>query len=468
MKADPETYAAGDLAERRGVGRPKTLDAAPASLAQVLMLIRDQGAETRPDIELASGLSRAVVVDRLSALATLGLVAEAGTGRSTGGRAPKRLAFRADAGALLVATVDRSSLAVGVSDLRGQVLAEHHEAADFSLGAPAILDRLTTLFLWLMEEHGGKERIWGVGLALPGPLEPGDEAAPAAPGRDWQEIDLAGEIAYRVGAPGWIRSSTEMMTVGELKAGGGSPDMLFVKLGRSITAGVVIDGRLHRGTQGAAGLIGHVQTAQTGGAVCRCGKRGCLESIVGMDVIARDGEQGARRGESRFLAEALERTGEVTAADVANGAQLGDAYCADLAARCGRLVGESIAPLANLLNPSLVVLGGSMVQAGDVLLAAVREAVYRNAHPLVTRDLRIECSRMGGSSGLIGAAQVAAGELFRSDMLQRWLPRGTPRGLPEIAVMATEARARYRAEAKPRLPPPATTTAATPRDGEPG
>ncbi len=446
----------GDARVRRSIGRPKTIDAAPASLAQVLVLIRDRGAETRRDIELSLGLSRAVVVDRLAVLARLGLIEEAGTGRSTGGRAPKRLAFRADAGALLVATADRSSIAVGVADLRGQVLVEHHEAADFSAGAAAILDRLTTLFLWLMEEHGGKNGIWGIGLALPGPVDP-SEADLTGPGDDWREIDVAAELAYRIGAPAWIRSGTEMMTVGEMRAGDGSPDMLFVKLGRSITAGMIINGRLHRGVQGVAGMIGHVQTTETTGAPCRCGKRGCLESIVGMDAIARAGRAGGESRASRFLAEALERTDEVTVADVANGAQLGDAFCAEIAARCGRLVGESLAPLANLLNPSAVVLGGGMVQAGDILLAAVREAVYRNAHPLVTRDMRIVRSRMGGSSGLIGAAQVAAGELFVPEMVQRWIPHGSPRHAPELAALAATARARHRLNGhkNPPTAPPA-------------
>jgi len=410
----------------------------------------DIGAELR----LRSARNGLVVHDRRSAVACrfaggdVVLSSQSGEPGAAGRVLPFCLAPPLlDAGALLVATVDRSSIAVGVADLRGQVLAEHHEAADFSAGPTAILDRLTTLFLWLMEEHGGKDRIWGAGLALPGPVEPGAATASADLGDDWQALDLAAELAYRIGALAFIRSGTEMMTVGELKAGDGARDMLYVKLGRSIGAGIVIGGHLHRGVQGAAGLIGHGQTSETSEVICRCGKRGCLESIVGSDAVARDGRAGAEAGDSRYLAEVLARSGEVTAADVANGAHLGDAFCADLAARCGRLVGESLAPFANLLNPSLIVIGGGMVQAGDILLAAVREAVYRNAHPMVTRDLRIVRSRIGGSAGLLGAAQVAAEELFRPETLQRWIPHGSPRRLPEIAERAAAARARHRPKA---------------------
>ena len=101
-----------------------------------------------------------------------------------------------------------------------------------------------------------------------------------------------------------------------------------------------------------------------------------------------------------------------------------------------------------------------MVQAGDVLLAAVREAVYRNAHPLTTRDLRIVLSKIGGSAGLIGAAQVAASELFRPEMLQRWMVHGSPRRLPEIAECTTTMRARNRAKGRSGTPAPPPTPVA--------
>ncbi len=123
-------------------------------------------------------------------------------------------------------------------------------------------------------------------------------------------------------------------------------------------------------------MIGHVQTSETAGAPCRCGKRGCLESIVGMDGIARAARAAAESGASPFLVAIFERTAEVTVADVANGAQLGDAFCAGLAARCGRLVGESLAPLANLLNPSAIVLGKEPVYLDGPCVGYVTSAGF--------------------------------------------------------------------------------------------
>jgi predicted NBD/HSP70 family sugar kinase len=440
----------------RRVGRPRTIEVAHGSLAQLLTLIRTGRASTRRHLEHESDLSRAVIVERLATLRGLGLIEEAGRGHSGGGRAPQLVRFRSAAGIILVATVDRSSIAVGVADLHGQLLGEHHEAADFAAGPSALLDRLTTLFLWLVEEHGGKEYIWGIGVALPGPVESGDFASPSAFAADtlqeWREFEFEPELAVRFGAPVWIRGATHMMTMGELKSGDGAANMLFVKLGRTISAGMISDGRLHRGAQGAAGMIGHTPTREHSDVTCHCGSRDCLGVVAGGDAIGRAGLAAARQGRSPYLADSLARNGDITAVDVGYGAQAGDAVCAELMARCGRLIGESLATLVNLVNPALVVLGGSVAQAGDILLAAVRESVYRQSHPLVTRDLRIVRSRMGNSSGLVGTAQMVADELFASDVLQKWIAYGTPRRQPEFLDLIGAARARSRAAARAQPP----------------
>ena len=145
-----------------------------------------------------------------------------------------------------------------------------------------------------------------------------------------------------------------MMTLGEMKAGAGRgvQDVLCVRLDRSISAGVVSDGRLHPARTACAGLIGHAPTGEGGDVVCHCGAKGCLDVVASGEAVAREALAAARDGRSRYLAEMIERQGEVTANDVSHGAQLGDAFCAELLARSGRLIGESLAPLVNLMNPA--------------------------------------------------------------------------------------------------------------------
>jgi predicted NBD/HSP70 family sugar kinase len=406
----------------RTAGKPRAGASANNSLTTLLNLVRTGAATTRQELERQSELGRAVVTDRLATLIRLGLVEEGELGQAIGGRAPRHVQFRSRAGTILAAMLDHSSLAVGVSDLFGRLLAEHHEAVELAAGPGPVVERLTTLFTWMLEEHGTESGVWGVGFAAPGPVhKPNDQRlfAPVLSAfQNWDGFPFVEELALRAGAPVWVRSSVQTMTMGELKSGSGIgvDDMIFVKLGRSISAGVISEGKLHRGAQGAAGMIGY--TAVDGES---------LEAIAGSEAIEREARQAAESARSSYLAGVLARNAEVTVTDAGHGAQLGDGFCIELLARCGRAVGEALAPLANLLNPSLIVLGGSVAQTGDILLAAVREAVYRQSHPLVTRDLRIVRSQMGGSAGLVGTAQVVAEALFEPKFLQGWITLGSPR-----------------------------------------
>ncbi|MBZ9702023.1 MULTISPECIES: ROK family protein [unclassified Mesorhizobium] len=431
---------------RRAAGRPRASESAHGSLATLLNLIRTEAATTRQELENQSELGRAVVTDRLATLLRLGLIEEGELGPAIGGRAPRHVRFRPRIGMILAAVLDHSSLAVGVSDLSGRLLAEHHEAVELAAGPEPVVQRLATLFAWMLEEHGSEASIWGIGLAVPGAVEKCDDQRLFAPAlnafQNWDGFPFVEQLATLVGAPVWVRSGVQTMTMGELKSGSGLADMIFVKLGRSISAGVVSEGALHRGAQGAAGMIGHTFIE---------GRN--LEAVAGSEALGREARQAAESGSSPYLAEMLARAGEVTVTDAGHGAQLGDPFCIDLLGRCGRAVGEVLAPLANLLNPSLIVLGGSVAQTGDILLAAVREAVYRQSHPIVTRDLRIVRSQMGGSAGLVGAAQVVAEALFDAKFLQGWITLGSPREHPEFkdflarAALGTSAR-----PAKPRPP----------------
>ncbi|WP_245891957.1 MULTISPECIES: ROK family protein [Devosia] len=411
----------------RSVGRPRSVDAAQASLALLLNLVRTGAATTRQELERRSELGRAVVADRLATMIELGLLKEGELGQATGGRAPRQMRFRHDAGSLLVSAIDQSSIALGIADLNGQLLVEHHEAAQLDAGPEAILDRLATIFDWQLRETE-KPAPWGIGLALPGPIEKPAADFETVPVlqtvQSWQGFPFLDRLSIRFGVPIFARSGVQTMTMGEAKAGGGRglSDIIYVKLGRSISAGLISEGQLHRGAQGAAGMIGHSRVGDE-----------LLEAVAGAEAIAREGKAAAEDGRSPYLAQTLERQGELSVVDIGHAAQLGDLFCVELLGKCGRLVGEALAPLTNLVNPSLIVIGGVVAESGgDSLLAGIREAVYRQSHPMVSRDLQIMRSQMGASSGLVGAAQVVVEELFAPTTLQGWVGQGSPLHHPEF------------------------------------
>ena len=409
------------------------LDSERYSLVAVMELIRSRRAQTRLEIERQSGLGRAVVTDRLATLVELGLVEEGELGPAIGGRAPRRVRFCADAGRILVATFDNTTIGVGLADLAGRLRVEHYEAAEPAMGVAGVLDRLDTLFDWMLEQYQEGRDVWGIGFGMPDALYGAE-----APAHDLDEALLTKRLVARHRAPVWVRSLVQLMTVGEFgsraEAGMAERDFLYVELGDEISAGLVSGGRLHRGAQGVAGRIGHIAMHDSS-EICRCGNTGCLELAAGGAAIARDGLQAARDGRSPTLADVLEANRHIAVADIGFSARLGDPYSAELLSRCGQQIGRALAAVTNTVNPGVIVLGGEVARTGDILLAAIRETVYRHAAPIVTRDLRIIRSQMGRSAGLVGAALLAVDALFASDMLGGWITAGTPRRHPEVEAL---------------------------------
>ncbi|MDE0306821.1 MAG: ROK family protein [Albidovulum sp.] len=436
--------------------RSRPNDGVARTLARVLDLVRSQESVTRLQIERTTELGRAIVADRIAALAALGLVDENMLGNATGGRAPRLVRFNRNAASILVATLDQTALGVAMADLAGNLLMEHHEAIDLSASAEVSTNRLMALFEWLLEKRRGGQSVWGLGISLPGPVQTASddifltETPPMA--TSWGPFPLVETLMAHFEAPVWLQGSVETMTMGELKSSDSerAKNMLFVKIGKRIGAGMVIDGNLYRGSQGAAGLIGQSPMEIYG-------RMAPLDQVAGSDAIAREGQKSAQNGSSPALEEILDRNGQVTAIDVGQAAQSGDPVSMEIMARSGRMIGRAVAGLANLLNPSTIVLSGSVPQTDDILLAAVREAVYGESHPLVTRDLRISSSRLSSSAGLVGAAMVVVEGIFSPNILRSWVALGSPLDLPEfqralaIAREAISRRAGVR-EAEPAPP----------------
>jgi len=445
----PNDTAFSESARQRGKGRPRTVETAAPSLVELLNLVRTGAASTRQELERHSEFGRAVVADRLTMLGDLGLVDESELGTATGGRAPRLVRFAARRAAILVATLDQTAIGVGVADLSGNLLTEHHEAADLTAPPDQLTDRLSALFRWSMDRHTAPGGLWGISLSVPGAVQGTAESdfltatPPVLPA--WEGFPLVETLTRSFGVPVWMRSSVETMTMGELHAGAGTGlrTMLFIKVGRRIGAGIVCDGQLYRGAQGAAGLIGSLP-------VTASGRNGTLDALAGSDMIQREGLAAAQEGRSPVLADILRRGGEISAIEVSQAAQMGDATCVAILSNSGHLIGQVVATLANALNPELIVLSGAIVQTNDILLAALREAVYGASHPFVTRDLRIIRSQMGSSAGLVGAARVASEALFAPTFLKEWVMQGSPRAHPALTAL----HARLSVDVAPRNAPP--------------
>jgi predicted NBD/HSP70 family sugar kinase len=359
----------------------------------MLRLIRDGRASTRAELVELTGMSRSTVAHRMDALLAHHLVVPAGESPSTGGRPPTAFAFNRDAGVVLAADLGATHSRLAICDLGGEVLAEHAEDRLISAGPDTVLAWVDESFERMLAEAGRDAAdVRGVGVGVPGPVEFAAGMAvnpPIMPG--WDGFPVAERMRERWSAPALVDNDVNIMAVGEHWSRWRDADhLLFVKVGTGIGSGVIVDGRIDRGAQGAAGDIGHIQVTQEESVVCRCGNVGCLEAVAGGNAMA-----------ARLAALGFEAGG---GRDVVRHVRGGVPEAARLVRQAGRDLGEVLAGAVNLVNPSVIVIGGDVAQAHEQLLAGVREVVYQRSLPLATRHLRIVPSALEDRAGVVGAA----------------------------------------------------------------
>ncbi len=418
------------------ISRQPIADEALDALVVVLDEIRLGRSRSRSELVARTGLGRAIVAQRVGELVERGLIVEGDVGPSTGGRPPRQLTFRADAGHLLVADLGATSIDVALTTLDGRILGHHDEPATIEAGPEACLDRVEDLFDVLRRTTQAiPGRLWGVGIAVPGPVEfqtGRPISPPIMPG--WDGYPIRERFAARYDAPVWVDNDVNVLALGEWRSGvaAGHDDVVVVKIGTGIGSGIISSGRLHRGAQGSAGDVGHIQIVDDPSVICRCGNVGCLEALAGGEAIGRAGAAAAIDGTSGRLRMALDQRGSVSAEDVARAASFGDPVAVALLQSSGRRVGSMLAGIVNFFNPSLIVIGGGVANSPDQLLAAIRETVYRRSLPLATRELLIQRSSLGGLAGVIGASSMVVDELFSRGAIGQWLAAGEPSPMLEV------------------------------------
>jgi predicted NBD/HSP70 family sugar kinase len=364
--------------------------------SDIFELLRDGRPRTRAQLAEATGLSRSTVAARVDVLMRMGLVAPYGDGASTGGRPPSLFALNPAARVVVGVDIGATHTNAVLADLSGTVLAQVGEPLEVAAGPEVVLGWVVSAVLRLLE---GQNRPAGdlaaVGIGLPGPVEHATGRPtnpPIMPG--WDRYDVPGFVQRHYDVPVLIDNDVNIMALGEQRTQWpAARDLVFIKVATGIGAGIISGGVLQRGAQGTAGDLGHVRITRAEGRICRCGNEGCLEAIAAAPALAE-----------RLRAAGVPAT---TGQDVVDLVRAGDLQALQAVRDAGRDLGEVVATLVNLINPSVVVIGGRLAAAGEHLLAGIREVVYRRSLPLATEHLQIVPSVAGESAGVLGAAAMA-------------------------------------------------------------
>lgn len=364
-----------------------------ADASDLLAILRDGVPRTRAQLAELTGLARSTVAVRIDTLTATGLVAPAGDDVSTGGRPPARIRFNPDSRVVVAIDLGATHGVVALADLAGTITSSESRRLQIADGPEPVLDWALESARNLFAATGRPlDDLVGVGIGVPGPVEHSTGLPtnpPIMPG--WDRFDIPAYVRRVLDVPVLVDNDVNLLALGEhALAWPDQSELLFVKVATGIGAGIISGGRLQRGAQGSAGDLGHVRVPFTSETPSHGARDADLEALASGPAIAR----------------ALTAAGipAHTTDDVVALARTGNAEVLQAIRQAGRDLGEVVATCVNLLNPSLVVVGGGLSQVGEQLLAGVREVVYQRSTPLATQHLTITQSRSGETGGVIGAA----------------------------------------------------------------
>ncbi len=361
----------------------------------VVDALRRRGLASRSDLARLTGLSRTTVGSLVADLQRQRLVVEQevdGERQAGRGRPPVLLRLDATAGVAVGIHFDHDEVRVALADLSSTVLGEDRREIDVDHSATDSIDLAVEMVRSIQRDtRVDRSHVVGAGVALPGPVDRrSGKIGSAAILPDWAGLRAQRLLAQRLELHVEVDNDANLGALAEASfgAGRGLKNVVYVMLGTGIGAGLVLDGRVHRGAAGLAGELGHVQV-RPDGAVCRCGNRGCLETVAGERALAA------------LLRPHLGR--EVTTRDLLDLVAAGDLGATRVLNDAGLAIGRVLADLCNALNPEAIIVGGELSEAGEPLLNGIRESVDRYALPAAAQSIRVLRAELGDRAEVVGA-----------------------------------------------------------------
>lgn len=375
-----------------------------SSSARVISSFLGLSTLTRQEIQAKTSLSRVTVSQVVQELIDHKILIEADQLPSNGGRKPNALTVNPDYGYIGICYFSATALTVAVSDLSGVIKNERREFNMIEEGPAKALPRSSE---WLLEALKGipKSKLLGIVVGVPGPVEHKTGVVINPPiMRGWDGVNISAHFNDIFDVPVFLENDVNLMVIAEHRLIYPDVDnLIFVKMSTGIGSGLIIDGRLYRGSQGSAGDIGHVQLDALKGLPCRCGHHDCVESFSsGWALIEKLKGMGYK---------------VKTVSDLVSAARKGNAEITRILNEAAGYIGHAIADAVNLLNPSKVVIQGRISESSDRVLATIKEVVYQRASALASKNLEIVSSKLDENRGIYGAAQLGIEEFFFSDRI---------------------------------------------------
>lgn len=381
---------------------------------RVINLIRESGKISRAEIVKKTGLSAPTITRIVDSLINVEKLAkQVGVGSSSGGRPPMIVKFNGIDRYVIGVDWGRTHIYVALSDLNGKFLYEKTVDTEVKSDLESDIQLVGDIIQELIDTSGiEKSKVRGIGIAAAGYINKETQVIEFSPNFNWKGIDLRTTIRERFNMPVMVRNVISVMSQGALLYGAGQKykDFIFVNIGYGIGAGIVINGKPYQGFDGFAGEFGHTKISGTlpENRMCKCGKYDCLESYASGWGIAETARKAVQFNHNTMLY-GIEY---LTTEKVAECAKKGDMLARKILLDAAKCMGASLASISNILNPEVVILGGTVMHAGDFYFEAIKSAFEEDSLTNVSRSIPVIKSQLGDKAAAKGAVSLIISEVL--------------------------------------------------------
>jgi len=384
--------------------------------AIILETLRTSHTLSRAGLASATQLNPSTVSSIISELINENLVRETDLIQPATGRPGRLVELNPLGGCSVGVEINVDYVMVILTDFTANILLRARRALRPTDNQELILDRVERLVKQaLLEGEASNLRPLGIGVGLPGLVSFPKGELKLAPNLNWRNIPLQELWVQKFALPVYVENEANAAALGEFYFGEaqGVENFIYLSAGIGLGGGVIINGKLFRGSSGYASEVGHM-TIDPQGSLCGCGKRGCLETLAGPRAVVERVARTLKTGLASSLSELQNGgSGQLTFDDVIEAAQANDPVALAALEEVGRVLGVGVANLVNIFNPELVVLGGALNQASSIILPVVKQAVQENALEPSAENLQITPSALGADACVMGAVALVLDEILR-------------------------------------------------------
>ena len=375
------------------------MKATSRSERESILCFRGRSHLTRSELATLTGLSRVTVSQTIQALLNQNILIENEGNSSDGGRKASFLSLNESAGFVGIVYFSATLMQVAISNLRGEIRESVTTKISIEDGPKNILSESIKQITTMLQSIPRTKQL-GIVIGVPGPVSQNAGKVVSPPiMQGWDKVNFKEYFQKALGLPVCLENDANLLTIAESRLIYPNIDnLLLVKIATGIGSGMVLNGRLHRGSEGSAGDLGHMQLDALKGLPCRCGHTDCVESFAsGWALTEKINTMGYSVKDT---------------ADIAELCRQGESKILHLITEASSYIGHAVADAVNLLNPSKVIIVGRLVEASDLVIATIKEAVYQRAGALATKNLEIVESKLGDEAALLGSAQLGLDTFF--------------------------------------------------------